>query len=154
MPSTTTHCFAQSKRCSPSPTCWATQPLPRRCAARSTCRSPRTSAGHRCDGDREGRIHQRGPGSGSHILGLPAATDVTGRAGSYHQGIVSPVTTVTVRVPAKVNLQLAVGPVRADGYHDVATVYHAVSLFDEVSVAPAKHDSVVVAGEGADRVPT
>jgi 4-diphosphocytidyl-2-C-methyl-D-erythritol kinase len=35
---------------------------------------------------------------------------------------------VTARVPAKVNLQLAVGPVRADGYHDVATVYHAVSL--------------------------
>jgi 4-diphosphocytidyl-2-C-methyl-D-erythritol kinase len=67
---------------------------------------------------------------------------------------VSPVTTVTIRVPAKVNLQLAVGPVRADGYHDVATVYHAVSLFDEVSVAAAKHDSVVVAGEGADTVPT
>jgi 4-diphosphocytidyl-2-C-methyl-D-erythritol kinase len=64
------------------------------------------------------------------------------------------VTTVTVRVPAKVNLQLAVGPVRADGYHDVVTVYHAVSLFDEVSVAPAKRDSVVVTGEGADIVPT
>ena len=62
-------------------------------------------------------------------------------------------TTVTVRVPAKVNLQLAVGPVRPDGYHDVATVYHAVSLFDEVTVASAEHASVVVAGEGADRVP-
>jgi 4-diphosphocytidyl-2-C-methyl-D-erythritol kinase len=60
---------------------------------------------------------------------------------------------VTVRVPAKVNLQLAVGPVRADGYHDVATVYHAVSLFDEVTVEPAKRDSVVVTGEGADSVP-
>jgi 4-diphosphocytidyl-2-C-methyl-D-erythritol kinase len=59
------------------------------------------------------------------------------KVGDYHRGIVSPVTTVTVRVPAKVNLQLAVGPVRADGYHDVATVYHAVSLFDEVSVAPS-----------------
>jgi 4-diphosphocytidyl-2-C-methyl-D-erythritol kinase len=66
---------------------------------------------------------------------------------------VSPVTTVTVRVPAKVNLQLAVGPVRADGYHDVATVYHAVSLFDEVTVAPADRDSVAVTGEGADSVP-
>ena len=65
----------------------------------------------------------------------------------------SPVTTVAVRVPAKVNLQLAVGPVRADGYHDVATVYHAVSLFDEVTVASAEHDSVVVTGEGADEVP-
>ena len=66
----------------------------------------------------------------------------------------SPVTTVTVRVPAKVNLQLAVGPVRADGYHDVATVYHAVSLFDEVTVTPAERDSVVITGEGADSVPT
>ena len=65
----------------------------------------------------------------------------------------SPVTTVTVRVPAKVNLQLAVGPARADGYHDVATVYHAVSLFDEVTVAPAERNSVAVAGEGADSVP-
>src|SRR5262249_23168124 len=77
----------------------------------------------------------------------------SGRWGGYHRGIVSPVTTVTVRVPAKVNLQLAVGPVRADGYHDVVTVYHAVSLFDEVSVAPAEDDSVAVTGEGADSVP-
>jgi len=61
---------------------------------------------------------------------------------------------VTVRVPAKVNLQLAVGPVRADGYHDVATVYHAVSLFDEVTVALAERDSVAITGEGADSVPT
>ena len=66
----------------------------------------------------------------------------------------SPVTTVTVSVPAKVNLQLAVGPVRADGYHDVATVYHAISLFDEVTVAPAERDSVAITGEGADSVPT
>ena len=60
---------------------------------------------------------------------------------------------MTVRVPAKVNLQLAVGPVRADGYHDVVTVYHAVSLFDEVTVAPAEHDSVAVTGEGSGSVP-
>ena len=60
---------------------------------------------------------------------------------------------MTVRVPAKVNLQLAVGPVRADGYHDVVTVYHAVSLYDEVTVTPAERDSVAVAGEGADSVP-
>jgi 4-diphosphocytidyl-2-C-methyl-D-erythritol kinase len=67
---------------------------------------------------------------------------------------VSPVTAVTVRVPAKVNLQLAVGPVRADGYHEVATIYHAVSLFDEVTVTPAERDSVAITGEGADSVPT
>jgi 4-diphosphocytidyl-2-C-methyl-D-erythritol kinase len=66
---------------------------------------------------------------------------------------VSPVTAVTARAPAKVNLQLAVGPPRAHGYHDVVTVYHAVALFDEVTVAPAERDSVIVTGEGADSVP-
>jgi len=63
------------------------------------------------------------------------------------------VTGVTVRVPAKLNLQLAVGPPRADGYHDLVTVFHAVSLFDEVAVVPAGRDGVAVSGEGADRVP-
>jgi len=63
------------------------------------------------------------------------------------------VTGVTVRVPAKLNLQLAVGPPRADGYHDLVTVFHAVSLFDEVTVVPADRDGVAVTGEGADRVP-
>ena len=62
-------------------------------------------------------------------------------------------TRVTVRVPAKLNLQLAVGPPRADGYHDLVTVFHAVSLFDEITAEPAGHDGVTVSGEGADRVP-
>jgi len=62
-------------------------------------------------------------------------------------------TSVTVRVPAKINLQLTVGPLRPDGYHDLVTVFHAVSLFDEVTVTPAEHDSVLVAGEGATEVP-
>jgi 4-diphosphocytidyl-2-C-methyl-D-erythritol kinase len=63
------------------------------------------------------------------------------------------VTGITVRVPAKLNLQLAVGPPRADGYHDLVTVFHAVSLFDEVTAEPAGRDGVTVTGEGADRVP-
>ncbi len=63
------------------------------------------------------------------------------------------VTGVTVRVPAKLNLQLAVGPPRADGYHGLVTVFHAVSLFDEVTAEPAGRDGVTVTGEGADRVP-
>ncbi|QBI55840.1 4-diphosphocytidyl-2-C-methyl-D-erythritol kinase [Streptomonospora litoralis] len=44
---------------------------------------------------------------------------------------------MTVRVPAKVNLQLAVGPAREDGYHDLVNVFHAVALFDEVTVTGA-----------------
>jgi 4-diphosphocytidyl-2-C-methyl-D-erythritol kinase len=63
------------------------------------------------------------------------------------------VTGVTARVPAKLNLQLAVGPPRADGYHDLVTVFHAVSLFDEVTVEPAARDAVTVTGEGAGHVP-
>ena len=62
-------------------------------------------------------------------------------------------TGVTVRVPAKLNLQLAVGPPRADGYHDLVTVFHAVSLFDEVTAESAGRNRVTVTGEGADRVP-
>jgi len=63
------------------------------------------------------------------------------------------VTTVTVRVPAKINLQLAVGPLRADGYHGLVTVFQAISLCDEVTVAPARTDAVTVTGEGAEQVP-
>jgi 4-diphosphocytidyl-2-C-methyl-D-erythritol kinase len=63
------------------------------------------------------------------------------------------VTSVTVRVPAKINLQLAVGPPRPDGYHDLVTVFHAISLVDEVTVETAQADSVRVSGEDADAVP-
>ncbi|MGI5204205.1 4-(cytidine 5'-diphospho)-2-C-methyl-D-erythritol kinase [Spirillospora sp. CA-108201] len=51
---------------------------------------------------------------------------------------------VTVRVPAKVNLQLGVGPIRDDGYHDLVNVFHAVSLFDEVTAEPAERLAVEV----------
>lgn len=60
---------------------------------------------------------------------------------------------VTVRVPAKINLELVVGPRRADGYHDLATVFHAVSLYDEVTVTAADDWSVRVEGPYADLVP-
>jgi 4-diphosphocytidyl-2-C-methyl-D-erythritol kinase len=60
---------------------------------------------------------------------------------------------VVARVPAKLNLQLSVGPVRADGYHDLVTVFHAVSLFDEVTVSHADSTSVTVTGEGGRAVP-
>jgi 4-diphosphocytidyl-2-C-methyl-D-erythritol kinase len=61
-------------------------------------------------------------------------------------------TVTTVRVPAKVNLQLSVGPVRTDGYHDLVNVFHAVSLFDEVTVVPSR--SLTVTVEGPEGVPT
>jgi 4-diphosphocytidyl-2-C-methyl-D-erythritol kinase len=64
------------------------------------------------------------------------------------------VSPVTVRVPAKVNLELAVGAPESDGYHDVATVYQAVSLFDDVTALPGDHLTVSIEGEGSEVVPT
>ncbi len=48
---------------------------------------------------------------------------------------------VVVRVPAKINLQLAVGPLGADGFHEVTTVFQAISLFDDVTVKHAPESS-------------
>lgn len=42
--------------------------------------------------------------------------------------------TVVVRAPAKINLLLAVGARSADGYHDLTTVFLAVTLFDTITV--------------------
>lgn len=61
---------------------------------------------------------------------------------------------MTVRVPGKVNLYLGVGDRRADGYHELTTVFHAVSLADDITVRAADILSLQVHGEGADEVPT
>ena len=60
-------------------------------------------------------------------------------------------TAVRVRVPAKVNLALRVGPRRPDGFHDLATVFHAVGLDDYVTATPAPTLSLTSTGAG---VPT
>ncbi|WP_156754720.1 4-(cytidine 5'-diphospho)-2-C-methyl-D-erythritol kinase [Actinokineospora pegani] len=60
---------------------------------------------------------------------------------------------ITVRVPSKVNLHLGVGDLRDDGYHDLSTVFQALSLTDDVTVAVAEDPGVEVHGEGADSVP-
>ncbi|MEV5887226.1 4-(cytidine 5'-diphospho)-2-C-methyl-D-erythritol kinase [Streptomyces sp. NPDC052020] len=60
---------------------------------------------------------------------------------------------VTVRVPAKVNVQLAVGAARPDGFHDLANVFLAVGLYDEVTAAPAGELRVTCAGPDAEQVP-
>lgn len=54
-------------------------------------------------------------------------------------------TSATVRVPAKINLSLGVGPVRDDGYHSLATVYQALDVHDEVrAVAVDDSDDITV----------
>ncbi|MGX1547661.1 4-(cytidine 5'-diphospho)-2-C-methyl-D-erythritol kinase [Streptomyces adustus] len=60
---------------------------------------------------------------------------------------------VTVRVPAKVNVQLAVGAARPDGFHDLANVFLAVGLYDEVTVTPSDELRVTCEGPDAAQVP-
>jgi len=64
------------------------------------------------------------------------------------------VRSATVRSPAKINLALAVGGVRPDGYHPVATIYQAVDLCDEVraTTQPSGDIDVTVTYDG--RSPT
>jgi 4-diphosphocytidyl-2-C-methyl-D-erythritol kinase len=64
---------------------------------------------------------------------------------------------VVVRVPGKVNLQLSVGPKEDDGFHSVVTVFQAISLFDEVTVTRAAAGagiSVEITGDQTHGVPT
>ncbi len=44
--------------------------------------------------------------------------------------------------PAKINLALVVGPLRADGKHEVATVYQRVDLGDRITVEPAPDTTI------------
>ncbi len=59
----------------------------------------------------------------------------------------------TVRVPAKVNLALRVGWPDESGYHPLATVFHAVDLFDEVTVRRARTMSLEITGRFTEGVP-
>ncbi len=59
-----------------------------------------------------------------------------------------------MRVPGKVNLYLAVGDRRDDGYHELTTVFHAVSLLDEITVRNADVLSIKMVGEGSEALPT
>jgi 4-diphosphocytidyl-2-C-methyl-D-erythritol kinase len=68
-------------------------------------------------------------------------------------------TLVVARAPAKINVHLGVGPLLPDGFHELRTVYLAVSLFDTVTVGPGDGLALTVTGEGtgaargADLVP-
>jgi 4-diphosphocytidyl-2-C-methyl-D-erythritol kinase len=56
---------------------------------------------------------------------------------------------IKVRVPAKINLHLGVGPLRDDGFHELTTVYHAISVYDEVTARPGDQLTLTMEGEGA-----
>lgn len=57
-----------------------------------------------------------------------------------------PLRTVTVRAPGKINVFFRVGALQDDGYHDVASLYQAVSLFEEVTATVSDDFSVCFTG--------
>jgi 4-diphosphocytidyl-2-C-methyl-D-erythritol kinase len=52
-------------------------------------------------------------------------------------------TTVRIRTHAKVNLFLRVLGLRRDGFHDIETVLHGISLYDEIDIDLVGTDTVV-----------
>jgi len=61
---------------------------------------------------------------------------------------------VRVRAPGKINVFLEVGRLQDDGYHELATAFQAVSLFEEVAASHADGFSLAVTGTVAlDGVP-
>lgn len=60
---------------------------------------------------------------------------------------------VEVQVPAKVNLQLAVGPKEADGFHEVVTVFQAISIYDNLRISAADQFGISIKGDYANGVP-
>lgn len=56
---------------------------------------------------------------------------------------------VRVRAPGKINLALAVGAPEG-GYHPLATVFHAVDLYEELRAAPGAGITVRLEGRGHD----
>jgi 4-diphosphocytidyl-2-C-methyl-D-erythritol kinase len=68
----------------------------------------------------------------------------------------SSISSVTVRVPAKVNLQLAVGPREADGFHNLVTVFQAISIYDDVTITkttPGSGITISITGDHTHGVP-
>lgn len=84
------------------------------------------------------------------MSGLSGASGVSGVSEAADSAVRA---AVTVRVPAKVNVQLAVGAPRPDGFHPLANVFLAVGLYDEVTATPAEELRITCEGPGADQVP-
>ncbi len=62
-----------------------------------------------------------------------------------------------MRVPAKVNLQLAVGPREADGYHNLVSIFQAISIYDDLTIsktAPGSGITIEITGDHKHGVPS
>jgi 4-diphosphocytidyl-2-C-methyl-D-erythritol kinase len=76
---------------------------------------------------------------------------VSGRTVDMRSGARS----VRVRAPGKINVSLQVGPPREDGYHGIASVFLAVSLYEEVTATETSGGSITVTvnGQGTLNLP-
>ncbi|KAJ5490169.1 Ribosomal protein S5 domain 2-type fold subgroup [Penicillium expansum] len=62
---------------------------------------------------------------------------------------------ISLQVPAKLNPQLRVGPLREDQYHDITLVYQAISLYDTLHISHnPEGPTITVTGKESERIPT
>lgn len=60
---------------------------------------------------------------------------------------------IEVQVPAKVNLQLSVGPREADGYHEIVTLFQAISIYDTLRISASERFELTLKGDYTNGVP-
>lgn len=63
------------------------------------------------------------------------------------------VVNIAVRVPAKVNVYLGVGPLESNGFHGLSTVFQSLSVYDEVTLEKADSFSIVPQGDWKEFIP-
>lgn len=79
-----------------------------------------------------------GVGTGRGCRGMAGSLDHDARSTEEFPLTVPSRSAVRVRVPAKINVHLGVGPLRDDNFHELVTVFHAVSLHDELTLEPGQ----------------
>src|SRR5262249_35896363 len=65
-----------------------------------------------------------------------------------------PSMTLVLRAHAKVNLHLAVGRRRADGYHNLKTIFQEISLRDTLRFTPADSEAISLTIQGNSALPS
>ncbi len=63
--------------------------------------------------------------------------------GVYFTIMVPTPSPIDCRAYAKINIGLRVTEKRADGYHEITTVFHRIELFDDITLSPARDVTVV-----------